>query len=242
MLHKKRFFGKTYRERGGFVIGCAIRSAVIYLVLIAAVRFMGKRQIGQLEASEFVVTMLAANLAALPIEDPEFSMAKGITAIVTLVALEQILAFFALRSIWFRKLLCGKPVILIENGKILRENLRKTRVHLDELTEHLRQKDVLDLRTVRYAILETDGTLSVFLWAGDRPATAKEAGIMAGEELLPVTVVSDGRVIKENLAVAGKDKKWVDRVLAQRGASLGDTLLLTVDASDRIVFYSKLER
>jgi uncharacterized membrane protein YcaP (DUF421 family) len=223
------------------VIACALRTTVVYLVLIAAVRLMGKRQIGQLEASEFVVTMLAANLAALPIEDPEFSMAEGITAIAVLAALEQLLSLGAMRSIRFRKLLCGKPVILIENGKILRENLRRTRIHLDELTGHLRQKDVLDLRTVKYAVLETDGSLSVFLWAGERPATAKEAGIRGREELLPVTIISDGTLLKENLQVAGKDRAWVDRVLKQRGAEIGDTLLLTVDRSDRIVFYSKLE-
>ena len=214
---------------------------VIYLVLIAAVRLMGKRQIGQLEASEFVVTMLAANLAALPIEDPEFSMAEGITAIVVIVILERILSLAAMGSIRFRRLLCGKPVILIDNGRILRENLRRTRIHLDELTEHLRQKDVLDIRTVRYAILETDGSMSVFLWAGDRPATAKEAGIKAREELLPVTIVSDGKLMKENLPVAGKDRAWVEKVLKQRGATVGDTLLLTVDKADGIVFYSKVE-
>ena len=229
-------------ERGGYLFACGVRTVIIYLVLIAAVRLMGKRQIGQLEASEFVVTMLAANLAALPIEDPAFSMAEGITAIVVIVILERMLSVAALRSIRFRKLLCGKPVILIENGKILRENLRRTRIHMDELTEHLRHREVLDIRTVRYAILETDGNLSVFLWAGERPATAKEAGIKAREELLPVTIVSDGTLLKENLPVAGKDRAWVEKVLKQRGAEIGDTLLLTVDKSDRIVFYSKTER
>lgn len=228
-------------QRGGYLFSCGVRTVVIYLVLIAAVRLMGKRQIGQLEASEFVVTMLAANLAALPIESPEFSMTEGITAIVVIVVLERILSLGAMRSIWFRKLLCGKPVILIENGRILRENLRRTRIHLDELSEHLRQKDVLDIRTVRYAILETDGNLSVFLWAGERPATAKEAGIQAREELLPVTIISDGVLLKANLPVAGKNRAWVERVLRQRGATMGDTLLLTVDQADQIVFYSKLE-
>ena len=218
-----------------------VRTMVVYMVLIAAVRLMGKRQIGQLEASEFVVTMLAANLATLPIEDPDFPLSTGLAAILTVLALELVLSLVSMRSIWFRKLLCGKPVILIENGRILRENLRRTRVHLDELTEHLRQREVLDLTTVRYAILETDGSLSVFLWAGERPATAKEAGIKAREELLPVTIVSDGVLLKENLSVAGKDRNWVDRVLKQRGATIRDTLLLTVDKAEKIVFYSKLE-
>ena len=223
------------------MIACAVRTTVIYLVLIAAVRFMGKRQIGQLEASEFVVTMLAANLAALPIEDPEFSMAKGICAIVVLLILERLLSSASMSSIRFRKLLCGKPVILIENGKILRENLRRTRVHLDELTEHLRQKDVLDIGAVQYAILETNGSLSVFPYPAERPASAREAGIRAREQHLPVTIVSDGKLQKENLAVAGKDRAWVDKVLKQRGAAIGDTLLLTVDQADKIVFYSKVE-
>ena len=219
-----------------------VRTTVVYLVLIAAVRLMGKRQIGQLEASEFVVTMLAANLATLPIEDPDFPLSTGLASILTVLALELVLSMVSMRSVWLRKLLCGKPVILIENGKILRENLRRTRVHLDELTEHLRQREVLDITTVRYAILETDGSLSVFLWAGERPATAKEAGIKAREELLPVTIVSDGMLLKENLPVVGKDRNWVDKVLKQRGATVRDTLLLTVDKSDRIVFYPMLER
>ena len=223
------------------MLACAVRTTVIYLVLIAAVRLMGKRQLGQLEASEFVVTMLAANLAALPIEDPEFSMAEGICAIVTLLILERILSVAAMRSLWFRKVLCGKPVILIENGKILLANLRRTRVHLDELTEHLRQKDVLDLNSVQFAILETDGNLSVFPYPGERPASAREAGIKARPQHLPITIVADGKLIKENLAVAGKDRTWVERVLKQRNASVGNTLLLTVDKADKIVFYSKTE-
>ena len=223
------------------MLACGIRTTVVYLVLIVAVRLMGKRQLGQLEASEFVVTMLAANLAALPIEDPEFPMSHGILAIGVLLVLERLLSLVAMRSVWFRKILCGKPVILIENGKILRENLRRTRVHLDELTEHLRQKDVLDLKSVQFAILETDGNLSVFPYPGERPASAKEAGIRARPQHIPITIVADGKLLKENLAVAGKDRTWVEQVLGQRGTKIGNTLLLTVDKADKIVFYAKEE-
>jgi len=219
-----------------------VRTTVVYLVLIAAVRLMGKRQIGQLEPSEFVVTMLAANLATLPIEDPDFPLSTGLAAIVTVLALELVLSLVSMRSIRFRKLLCGKPVILIENGKILRENLRRTRVTLDELTEHLRQKDVLDLESVQFAILETNGSLSVFPYTRERPASAREAGIETRPQHLPVTVVSDGKLQQENLKVAGKDRAWVDKVLKQRGATVRDTLLLTVDKTDKVVFYSKMER
>ena len=223
------------------MLACGVRTTVIYLVLIGAVRLMGKRQLGQLEASEFVVTMLAANLAALPIEDPEFPMSHGILAIVVLLGMERMLSLAAMRSLWFRKVLCGKPVILIENGKILRENLRRTRIHMDELAEHLRQKDVLDLKSVQFAILETDGSLSVFPYPGERPASAKEAGIQTRPQYIPITIVSDGKLLKENLSVAGKDRTWVERVLGQRGVEIENTLLLTVDKADKIVFYPKWE-
>ena len=130
-------------------------------------------------------------------------------------------------------------MILIDNGKISEENLRRTRVTLDELTGHLRQKDVLDIRTVQYAILETDGSLSVFPYPKDRPATAKEAGIQAEKQLLPITIVEDGYVSKENLQKAGKDPAWLEKILDQHQAGAKETLLLTVDAGDRVVFLRK---
>jgi uncharacterized membrane protein YcaP (DUF421 family) len=109
---------------------------------------MGKRQIGQMEPSEFVVTMLVANLASIPMQDEGISLSSGLVPILTVLGIELVLSHLSLQSIRFRKLLCGKPVILIENGNILQQNLRKTRITLDELTGHLREKDVLDLRSV----------------------------------------------------------------------------------------------
>ena len=216
-----------------------LRAAFLYLVLILSVRLMGKRQIGQMEASEFVVTMLVANLASIPMQDSGIPLYSGLVPILTVLGVELVLSFLSLRSIRFRKILCGKPVILIENGNILQKNLRKTRVTLDELTGHLRDKDVLDLRSVQYAILETNGNLSVFPFPGERPATAKEAGIQAKKQNIPLTVISDGVVLTENLKKAGKDAKWLDKILQQKDATRADTWLLTVDGADHVVFYRK---
>ena len=218
-----------------------IRTIIIYLVLIGVVRLLGKRQIGQMEPSEFVVTMLIANLASIPMEDTGIPLLSGVIPIVTVLGVELLLAAMSLRSIRFRKLLCGKPVILIENGKILQGNLRKTRVTLDELTGHLREKDVLDLRSVQYAILETNGNLSVFPYPKERPASAKDAGVQARRQYLPVTIVSDGKVLPENLKLAGKDIHWLRRVLEERRVTVEDTWLLTVDGGDQIVFYRREE-
>ena len=219
-----------------------IRTILLYLILIAVIRLMGKRQIGQMEPSEFVVTMLVANLAAIPIQDGEVPLLTGAVPLLTVLGLELVLAAASLRSITLRKLLCGKPVILIENGRILQQNLRKTRITLDELTGHLREKDVLDLQAVQYAILETNGNLSVFPYPKERPATAAEAGIQSRKQYLPITVISDGKILKDNLKKAGKDPAWVQRVLAQRRSTAAQTWLLTVDAADHIVWFPREER
>ncbi len=215
------------------------RTILLYLVLIAVIRLMGKRQIGEMEPSEFVVTMLVANLAAIPMQDGAIPLFSGLVPILTVLGSELVLSAMSLRSLGFRRLLCGKPVILIENGRVLQDNLRRTRVTLDELTAHLRQKDVLDLSTVQFAILETNGQLSVFPYPKERPASAKDAGVQAGKQYLPVTIISDGRLLKKNLPKAGKDAAWVHRVLESRNADVKGTWLLTVDAGDRIQWQGK---
>ncbi len=216
-----------------------LRTVILYLVLIAVIRLMGKRQLGQLEPSEFVVTMLVANLASIPMQDSAVPLYTGLVPILTVLGVELILAGMSLKSISFRRLLCGKPVILIENGKILQGNLRKTRVTLDELTGHLREKDVLDPRTVQYAILETSGDLSVFPYPKARPAAAGEAGIPVEEQHFPVTVISDGKLLRRNLALTGRTDTWLEGVLKEKKTTVADTWLLTVDSSGDTIFYRK---
>ena len=216
-----------------------IRTIVLYLVLIFCVRLMGKRQIGQMEPSEFVVTMLVANLAAIPMQNEGLPLYGGLVPMLTVLGLELVLSGATLRSIRLRKLLCGKPVILIENGRILQQNLRATRVTLDELTGHLREKDVLDIRAVQYAILETNGNLSVFPYPAEMPPSAKEAGIHPKDRFLPVTVISDGQLLRQNLQYAAKDENWVHKVLGEYRASIAGTWLLTVDKADNVVWLGK---
>ena len=112
----------------------ALRTVIFYIALIAVIRLMGNRQVGQMEPSEFVVTMLVANLASIPLEELETPVSTGLTAMATVLVLELVLSWASLKSVAMRRLLCGKPVILIDNGKLLAENLRRTRVNLDELT------------------------------------------------------------------------------------------------------------
>ena len=218
-----------------------LRTLLFYFALIAVIRAMGKRQVGQMEPSEFVVTMLVANLAAIPMQDGGIPLYSGVVPILTVLGAELLLSVISLRSIRFRRLLCGKPVILIENGRILRENLKKTRVTLDELSGHLREKEVLDPRAVQYAILETNGNLSVFPYPKEKPASARDAGVQVRRQYLPITVISDGHLLQENLALAGKDAAWLQRVLKEHRSTLADTWLLTVDGGDHILWYPREE-
>lgn len=216
-----------------------LRTIILYLVLIVVIRLMGKRQIGQMEPAEFVVTMLVANLAAIPMQDGGIPLFSGFVPIVTVLGVELILSHLSLRSLRVRKLLCGKPVILIENGNIMQENLRKTRVTMDELTGHLREAGVLDITAVQYAIMETDGILSVFPYPKERPATAEEAGVTPNKQFMPLTIISDGVLLRENLKKSGKDMKWLEKTLKKQKASLQNTWYLSVDGQDKIVFYPR---
>ena len=218
-----------------------MRTIILYLILIAVIRLMGKRQVGQMEPTEFVVTMLIANLASIPMQDSALPLLSGVVPLLTVLGLELILSVLSMKSIPFRRLLCGKPVILIENGRILQENLRKTRVTLDELSGHLREKDVLDPSVVQFAILETNGNLSVFPYPKERPASARDAGIQPRKQYLPYTIISDGRLLQDNLTLSGKNSSWLQRTLRARNTTVEDTWLLTVDAGDHILWYPREE-
>lgn len=216
-----------------------IRTIILYLVLILVIRLMGKRQIGEMEPAEFVVTMLVANLAAIPMQDGGIPLLTGLIPILTVLGVELVLSWLMLQSGPLRRLFCGKPILLIDNGKLLQGNLRLTRVTLDELMGKLREKDVLDISQVQYAILETDGNVSVFPYPQFQPASAKDAGVEVKAQSMPIVVAEDGRMFPENLKKAGKSEKWVEEMLSQHRASLKSTLLLMVDSSGKTVFIKK---
>ena len=218
------------------------RAAFLYLFLIITMRLMGKRQVGQMEPSEVVVAMLMADLASIPMDDPSIPLYQGIVPLVAVLVTELALSRLSEGSVGIRKVLCGKPVILIENGRIMQKNLKKTRITADELAGHLRIKDVLDITTVQYAILETNGELSVFLWPKDRPATAKEAGIKADAESLPVTLIENGRLLAANLTISGKDEKWLRQILKSHNTTVEQTFLLTIDGLNNTLWLPKEEK
>ena len=213
-----------------------IRAVLLYGLLIFTVRLMGKRQVAEMEPAEFVVTMLLANLAAVPMQDNALPLVTGIIPIFAVLSLELILAVLSLKSIPLRKLLCGVPTMLIRNGEIDQKALSASRVSLDELTQKLREKDYFDPAAVKYAILETDGELSVLPWEEEHAATRKDLGLQAKPAALPCILISDGVVLRDNLPIVGYNRARLQKELRDRGLRAGDVFLMAVDGNGKITF------
>ena len=218
-----------------------LRTIIVFSALLIAMRIMGKRQLGELELSELVVAVLISDLAAHPLQDIGIPLLNGLIPIITLLCLELLITAGTMKSIRFRAMLCGKPSILIEDGKINEKAMRQNRFTLDELTEELRCRNILDISKVKYAILETNGELNAVLYPGEAPPTASQLGIdTSGGGELPVIIINDGRVIMSNLIYMGYDEAWLSQALKSRGvAKISDVYLFTVDKTGRIFFAVK---
>ena len=204
------------------------RTLLFYFALILVIRLLGKRQVGQMEPSEFVVTMLIANLASVPLEDWSIPVWGGLVPMGIVFVCERAISLLCLRSIRARRVLCGKPVILIENGHLLEENLRRTRVNLDELSGHLREQGVLAIETVQFAILETNGSITVFPYP--TPPQKQE---------LPYTVISDGKILSANLRLLGREEAWLRKKLHGKGLRPEQVLLMTVTESGQCAVFPR---
>ena len=154
-----------------------LRTLILYFAVIAAVRLMGKRQIGELDPSELVVTILVSDLAAVPMQDLGIPMASGIIPIATLIVLEILLSWLALKSRFFRRLLNGQPAIIIRSGKLDIQKLRQMRLTTDEVVETLRKQNVSSIADVKYGVIEPDGSLTVVLKQPQQPVTAEGTSV-----------------------------------------------------------------
>jgi len=214
-----------------------IRTVILYALIVCVLRLMGKRQIGELEPAELVATILISDLAAVPMQDIGIPLLSGVIPILTLLAMELIIAEVSIRSIRFRKLLCGKPVFLIRDGIIDQKAMAKNRFSLDELRESLREKGILDVSKVKYAVLETNGKLSTFLFPAFNPPTSNDLHIKTGELSFPVAVISDGIILSDNLLYLGLDSKWLHREL--NGSNPKNVFLMTVTEAGAVVIVPK---
>ena len=212
------------------------RTVILYFLIMTGLRLMGKRQIGELEPGELVLTMMISDLATVPMQDFGIPLLAGVIPILTLLALSMLLSQLSLSSIRFRALACGTPSVLIREGVLQQEAMRKNRYTLDELLEELRGQGFTGVEEVKYAVLENSGHLSVLPWARCQPPTAEQLGVAVEEDVtLPVVLVNDGRLLRRNLEAQGLYEAWLREALRKEGlSSHREAFLVTMDETGRV--------
>ena len=219
-----------------------VRTIILYILLIVGIRIMGKRQVGELEPSELVLALLISDLAAVPMQDFGIPLAAGVIPIITLLCITMILSVLTMKSIRFRVLMCGRPSIVIQDGALRRNEMERNRVTIDELMEELRMQGITDITTIKYAILETNGRLSVLLRAEEQPVTAKQMGIAMEDVALPLVIINDGRLLSHNLKIRGLNETWLKKQLDAQGVHrVEDVFLMTVDEQNHVFCSPKEE-
>ena len=219
------------------MITAFFRTAILYVLLIVGPRLTGKRQIGELEPIELVLTMLLSDLASVPMQDFGIPLVNGVIPIVTLLAMSMLLSCVSLRNVRFRTLIGGKPAIIIRNGKLQQDAMRHNRLTLDELFEELRTQGVTDISDVKYAVLETGGQLSVLLRTAAQPATPYQLGLTYEDDVfLPTVIINDGRLLRGNLRQTGHDEAWLQAQLSENGVDApSQVFLLSIDERGKII-------
>ncbi len=214
------------------------RTVILYMLIMLGLRLMGKRQIGELEPSELVLTMMLSDLATVPMQDFGIPLLAGGIPILTLLSLSMLMSQLSLRSLRFRALVCGTPAILIQNGQVQQAAMQKNRYTLDELLEELRGQGISSIEDVKYAVLENSGQLSVLPWTRQPPPDSSQPPETA--MTLPVVLVNDGRVLSRNLAACGRDQEWLRQELHRRGLdSPQEVFLLTLDENGTVLCVGK---
>jgi uncharacterized membrane protein YcaP (DUF421 family) len=208
-----------------------IRSLILYFVAIFSVRLMGKRQIGELQPAELVVTILVSNIATLSLENIEIPLLHGILAILALVCYEVLVSWGSLKSVRLRRWISGSPKIIIREGRIDQEMLHALRFSVDDLMTSLRMGGVFFLRDVQFAIVETNGSVSVYQKSAAQPATRQDVNSVQPAIDPPQVIVADGQLREKALHAIGQYRKWVEAVLRASDMTMPEVFLLTADSA-----------
>jgi len=218
------------------------RALILYIIVVISMRIMGKRQIGQLQPFELAIAIMISELAAVPMQNTGIPLINGIIPILTLLIAQLLMSLLSLKSIRARALICGKPTVLIEKGRIKEGELRKELYTINDLLEQLRIKDFPNIADVEYAILETNGQLSVIPKSQKRPLNPQDMDIKTDYEGITIDLIIDGHILANNLKIVGKDERWLLQELhKQHYKSSKDMLFVSIDSSGKLYFQSHEE-
>lgn len=186
------------------------RALILYFVVVIVIRMMGKRQVAQMQPSELVIMIMIAELAATPMENTDIPLLNGVVPIIALLVSQVLISYFSLKSEAFRDLICGKPSILIHKGRMNQSEMHRLRVNTNDLMEAIRSEGYFNINEVYYAILETDGQMSIIPRASERPTNISDLNIKEEEQDLPVTLIANGKLNNDKLRKTGYDEKWLE--------------------------------
>lgn len=216
-----------------------IRTIILYILIIFAIKLMGKRQISDLQTSELVITILISNIAAIPMQNTEQPLLTGVIPIGVLVCCEVLVSFLMLKSTRIRQLICGKPIIVINDGKIQQDALKYLRLSTEDLLEQLRQLDVFSLDDVCFAIMETNGQMSVLKKSERQPPSCSILGITVPKSELNTVVISDGSICDSSLSMCGLNRDWLMEVINAQNISIKDIFIMTANKSKQFNIIKK---
>lgn len=216
-----------------------VRALILYIIVLIAIRLMGKREIGQLQPFELVVTIMIADLASVPMQDIGIPLVHGVIPILALLVGQLILSMINIKSGIARRIISGKPTVLISNGKILEKKLKAQKYTMDGLLEQLRVSGYTNIADVEYAILETSGEISVIPKSSSLPATKKDMNIKTEKAGYFRPVVIDGSYIEGNIDDLKISKEQIDGILKSNKLSLNDTFLLLKDENGKTYIQKK---
>lgn len=216
-----------------------IRAIILYIIIIFAIRLMGKKQIGEFQPSELVITILVSNIATLPIEDLNIPMLMGIIPILSLVSLDVIMSVATVKSKFLRKIVSGSPKIIIKNGIIDQKMLKDLRFTIDDIFEALRGQEIFDISEIEFAIVETTGNINFYQKPEFQPVTAQDMKIKSKTKNPPQLVIENGSFIKDSLSFIKKGNGWLYGILSDNNVSVSDVFILTADETGAFTLIKK---
>ena len=216
-----------------------LRSIILYIIVVSAVRLMGKRQLGELQPSELVITILVSNIATLPLEDTDIPLIIGVTPILALVCYEVFVSWLILRLPFFRKIIYGSPKIIISNGKIKRSVLRELRLSVDDVMTAMRNQQIFDITQVNYAIIETTGKINFMLKRDFENAQRQDVSCGGSSSDPQTVIIRDGVADHDKLRSMNLQPEWLDKTLADNKVKRDNVFIMTADVNGNYTLIRK---
>ncbi len=220
-------------------INVLIKGFMSLIFLFLVIKLLGKKQVSQLNVFDYVIGISLGNLAAEMTINSDISIINGFLAMTIYGSCSLFVSFITNKSIIARRLISGVPIVLIENGKISKKQLKKVKLDINDLLQDAREDGIFDISKVEYAVMEASGKVTFLLKSEENPITVNNMNISANKATLTANLVMDGNIMENNLKAIGKDKKWLMSKIKEKNIKIENILLLVYNNEGKITIYEK---